>query len=117
VIAQAAAAGVPMICARDGGHTDWLPQDAALFVDPTDPSEIAEAIDSVFSNYDAARARALLARARAYPLREDVCYLPLKKWLKGLVDHGDAHADNSIGRATGGPIESPDWREHEHASD
>lgn len=85
VVAQAAAAGVPIVCSDRGGQTEWL-QDgvSCLLVDPHDLTALVEAIAEVLSDPDAAAGRARVARERAEAFREEIAYGPLRAWIEEL---------------------------------
>ena len=91
VLAQAAAAGIPIVCASVGGHTEWL-KDAhnCVYADATRPEAIASAISKLLSDPTAARLRSQRARAAAETFREDRAYIGLDQWLADLVSMNPA---------------------------
>ncbi|MEZ4407164.1 MAG: glycosyltransferase [Polyangiales bacterium] len=69
-VAEALAARAPACLSRIPQHTEFVPADAAIFVDPTRVGEIAAALRACLDDPDAARLRA--ARARAVVERQSV---------------------------------------------
>ncbi len=85
VLAQAAAAGVPIVCADRGGHLEWLEHGVTcLTANPRSPGALADAIEHVFSDPDAARRRAKAARAGAERFRAEQAYAPIRPLLEGV---------------------------------
>jgi glycosyltransferase involved in cell wall biosynthesis len=70
VVLEAMACGCPLIVSDIPAHRELLDEGTALFVDPAQPREVADAINSVLNDPGgaAARAQAALARVRAYAL-------------------------------------------------
>ena len=62
VLFEALASAVPIVATRVGGVPDILGGDTALLIDPDQPRALADAIDSVVRDPDAARRRANAAR-------------------------------------------------------
>ncbi len=86
VLAQAAAAGVPIVCADRGGQTEWLEDGVScLTADPRDEEALAAAILAALSDPIAAELRARRARERAEESRETRAYARLRPWLVDLV--------------------------------
>lgn len=86
VLAQAAAAGVPVVCSDRGGQTEWLEHGVSCVVaDPHDVQVLADAIADVLSDPESAARRARVARERAEAFREAVAYGSLRVWLTQLV--------------------------------
>ena len=86
VLAQAAAAGVPIVCADRGGQLEWLEDGVScLTADPRDEEALAVAILAALSAPSAAELRAHRARERAEEFRELRAYARLRPWLAGLV--------------------------------
>lgn len=86
VLAQAAAAGVPIVCADRGGQLEWLEAGiSCLTADPRDEKALATAILEALSDSPAAQGRARRARERAEGFRESRAYAPLRLWLEDRV--------------------------------
>lgn len=86
VLAQAAAAGVPIVCSDTGGQMEWLEDGVScLAVDPHDERALAAAILSTLQQPEAGRRRALAARERASAFREDVAYEAVKDWIRRIL--------------------------------
>lgn len=87
VLAQAAAAGVPIVCSDRGGQMEWLKDGfSCSSVDPLDEKALAAAVADVVLNPEAARRRAERARERAEAFREKTAYAELRPWLVHLLD-------------------------------
>ncbi|MDT0117731.1 glycosyltransferase family 4 protein [Microbacterium sp. PRF11] len=83
VLAQAAAVGIPIVCADRGGQTEWLTHNAScLMADPTRVDELASAIGEALSDRLGAEERAVEARSKAQMFRAEVAYEPVGKWLE-----------------------------------
>lgn len=63
-VLEAMACGCPLVVSDIPEHREFLDGRSALFADPHSPEQIAETILSVLSNPQAARQRALVAKAR-----------------------------------------------------
>ena len=86
VLAQAAAAGIPILCADRGGHTEWLNAgESCLMVDASKPSEIARGIEAMLDDPDGALERSIVARRVAEKFSTDRAYVDLKYWLGEVV--------------------------------
>lgn len=68
VVLEAMACGCPLIVSEIPAHREILDDGMAIFVDPNQPREIADAIGSVFNDPEGAakRAQTALVRAQAY---------------------------------------------------
>lgn len=87
VLAQAAAARVPIVCAQRGGHMEWLEDGlSCLAADPKDEDALAAAMVAALSDPAAAEARAQRARERAEDFRESRAYEHLRPWITDLVE-------------------------------
>lgn len=87
VVAQAAAAGVPIVCSDVGGQMEWLEDGVScIAVDPHDVGALAGAILEVLREPLSAAKRAEVARGRAEGFREQVVYADLKRWLAETVE-------------------------------
>lgn len=65
VVLEAMACGCPLVVSDIPAHREILDERSACFADPDDPAKIAEALDTTLSSGAAARARAVVAQARA----------------------------------------------------
>jgi glycosyltransferase involved in cell wall biosynthesis len=64
VVLEAIACGCPVVLSDIPSHRECVPADGALFFPPTDAAEAARALARCLEDRDAARARAVRARAR-----------------------------------------------------
>jgi glycosyltransferase involved in cell wall biosynthesis len=64
VVLEAMACGCPLVVSDIPTHREILDDDSAVFVDPRNPREIADAIIRVLNDSDGAARRAMQARAR-----------------------------------------------------
>jgi glycosyltransferase involved in cell wall biosynthesis len=62
MLLEAAAAGVPIVCARAGGLDEYLPEDCARYVPAGDPAALRAAVADLFRRPGEARAQAERAR-------------------------------------------------------
>lgn len=98
VLVQAAAVGVPIVCARDGGHAEWLTDGVTcLMATPTDTRALADAIHATLRDRDAARVRAERARSLSIRFCDARAYVGLQGWIERL----SARVPISKGVATG----------------
>ncbi|WP_415394661.1 glycosyltransferase family 4 protein [Rhodococcus globerulus] len=82
VLAQAAAAGMPILCADVGGQTEWLVDKVnCLMADPNDIDALENGIRSIVSDPAGAMLRAKAARREAERFRLKVAYEPLVSWI------------------------------------
>lgn len=65
VVLEAMACGCPLVVSDIPAHREILDERSACFADPDEPERIAEALKTILSSGDAARARAGVAQARA----------------------------------------------------
>ncbi|PZE27897.1 glycosyltransferase family 4 protein [Curtobacterium sp. MCBD17_028] len=85
VLAQAAAAGVPIVCSDEGGQFDWLiPDDSCVAVDVRDTRAFGSAIASTLLDADRASVMARQARVASGRFRAPAVYEPIKTLLEGL---------------------------------
>ena len=64
VAIEALSAGIPLVATRVGGVSDLTGSESALLVPPEDPVALAAALEDVYRNPDAARARVRAGRSR-----------------------------------------------------
>jgi glycosyltransferase involved in cell wall biosynthesis len=65
VVLEAMASGCPLVVSDIPAHKEILDDRSAVFVDPNDADEAANAIRSIFEHADAAHSRAQVARSKA----------------------------------------------------
>ncbi|WP_165818058.1 glycosyltransferase family 4 protein [Microbacterium sp. Gd 4-13] len=87
VLAQAAAAGIPIICANRGGQTEWLKHgESCLMSDPHDTDALAAAIEQTLDDPARSAQRADVANAASEQFRAEKAYGPLQDWLKKVAN-------------------------------
>lgn len=85
VLIQAAAAGVPIVCSREGGHTEWLTDgQSCTMVDAHSPSAIASGVRAVLDDPESAGRRAAVARELAIGFHPQVAYREFKEWISDI---------------------------------
>ena len=86
VLAQAAASGIPIVCARLGGHTEWLEDGVScLMADPRDPVALGAAIEEAITNPASSLRRAQAARTAVERFRIESAYRELRLWLGEFI--------------------------------
>lgn len=86
VLAQAAATGLPIICANRGGHLEWLQDEVSCLVaDPEDAQSFGAAIARLIVDDRLAENLADTGLDAAQMFRADVVYEDLRKWIQEIV--------------------------------